>query len=196
VRINRLIPGVIAIAIVGLGVVGCGGSSSPEPVKAAAPAAAAPVAAAPSFKGLIVSGDVVRSTFNVPDNLAAEKGCVLNNRFLHNEGIVFRVKVTDPTNGQLMDDKAIAKAELDLGDGSAPIPLKYGGHPSKKPGDFFWTAPFHIPENYPSGKLSYKINVTGADGRTGSIVSTQIKSDSSDLVILDGAVPTIVKPAA
>lgn len=144
--------------------------------------------AAPSFDKVLVGYDLVRGSKNVAKNEAAAKVCVASSRYLHNEEIVWRIKVTDPKTGELMDDKALSSVAVKLSDGQV-LTARYGGHPAKNPTDFFWAVSFDIPEDYPSGQLKFDLDVKANDGRTGQLVSFNVAP--ALLTIMDGAVATV-----
>lgn len=115
---------------------------------------------------LFVYADTVMSGKNLPADQTDEKDCVLNNRFPRNSQVVWRSRVIDPATGTTMDDTVLDKLEVTLGDGQV-FAMKYGGHPSKQPRDFYWTAPWLIPKDYPTGTVVYSVKATAKDGRTG-----------------------------
>jgi hypothetical protein len=43
---------------------------------------------------------------------------------------------------------------------------RYGGHPPRAPEDFFWTAAWMIPKDFPTGTFGYKVTVTDMEGNT------------------------------
>lgn len=152
------------------------GSSAPEAI--------------PGFEALIVVHDLVRGSVNIPDAEKKDKVCVQSSRYLHNEEIVWRIKVIDPKTGQEMDDQALEKVEVVLADGTV-LANKYAPHPKQDPVDHFWAVGWDIPEDYPSGTLNYTINAVAKDGRQGQMVSFKVAS--ALLTIMDGSVPKIVK---
>ncbi len=185
-RVTSRILGAAAVLLIGAFLAGCG----------AKPAATVPPAgdqtaktAAPSFDKVLVSYDVVRGSKNVAKADAATKICVENSRYLHNEEIVWRIKVTDPKTGALMDDKALSGVSVKLGDGTE-LKAKYGGHPGKNATDAFWAVSFDIPESYPTGTLKFDINATAADGRGSQLVSFNVAP--ALLTVIDGKVPVAV----
>ena len=121
-------------------------------------------AGAPALAGgngpLFFSGDMVIS----PPKGSAAAHCVLASQFLHNDEVVFRVRVLD-AQGQPVTDKDIAKLEVKLSSGEV-FAMKYGGHPHDKPLDSFWTAGWKVPASYPAGSLSYTVIATNKDGST------------------------------
>jgi hypothetical protein len=140
--------------VVGLALVACQGAAAPTP---------APTTAV----DLILTADTVQGSTNLTDEEKAEGlTCVQKNLFAHNEEIVWRAKVIDPTTGEAMDDQALSSVVVKLPD--QDLAMNYGGHPHDSPLDFFWTVSFDIPESYPTGTLDYSVVATAADGRTGT----------------------------
>jgi hypothetical protein len=110
---------------------------------------------------LFVEGDIVRG--NTPLG-ATGPICVLTSQFKRGENVVFRIRVRNP-QGKPLDTAGIKSIEVELADGRK-LPTRYGGHPPRQPTDFFWTAAWMIPENYPTGSLGYSITATDMDGNT------------------------------
>ncbi len=123
-------------------------------------AAVAPIYAqeAPKF---VFEGDVVRG--NGPG--AQGPGCVLNSRFKRGETMLFRIRVVDPKSGKSLDDKGVKSLEIQLSNGQK-APMSYHQHPPKEPTDWFWSGGWIVPDNQPTGSLSYKVVVTDLDGKT------------------------------
>src|SRR6478752_6517709 len=102
-------------------------------------------ASAQDANSLFVYADTVLSGKNVPQDQLSEKDCVLNNRFPRNSQVVWRCRVKDPKTGTAMDDTGLDKVEVKLGDGQV-FAMKYGGHPSKQPKDFYWAVSWLVPK--------------------------------------------------
>ena len=110
---------------------------------------------------LFFEGDMVRG------GQAGAPGpvCVLDNQFKHLEKIVWRFRVLDE-NGKSLDDKGLKSLVVEMPDGQE-IDARFGPHPGgPNPTDFFWTAAWMIPENYPTGSLGYSITATDMEGNT------------------------------
>jgi hypothetical protein len=170
---RRLVLG-LATAFIGATLVACAqqpgeqasdAASEAAPASVAASEAVAPSAAAVA-EALFIDGDTVLGPTNLTDEEQPLKTCVQMSRFAHNEEIVWRVKVIDPTTGEQMDDTALASVQVVMGDQT--LDLHYGPHPRDNPVDFFWTVGWEVPEDYPSGTVSYTVEATAADGRTGT----------------------------
>ena len=91
-------------------------------------------------------------------------GCVLNSQFKRGETIVFRIRVLDAKTGKSLDDKGIKDMRVEMSNGKTN-PFIFHGHPPKDPVDWFWVSPFLLNEDVPSGSFSYKVVVTGLDGK-------------------------------
>jgi hypothetical protein len=151
----------------------CGGgtgetatSATPAPSVAATTAATAKPQVA-TF--LILQGDTVRSPEGLTDEEKTFLSCVQQSRFPQGSRIVWRFRALDPISGKALDDKAMKSFEVILPDGKASA-FKYGGHGGTKeaPAEFFWTAGFSIPKDYPTGAFSYQIKATSLDGAIGT----------------------------
>lgn len=172
---------------------GCSGGQTVTPAPTApttAPAATPTAPAVPAFTNLIVVESPVRGSANLKDSEKPALSCQLNNKFLRNEQIVWRVKIVDPTTGKELDDKLVEKVQVKLADGKV-FDLKFGMRPKDKPIDGFWTTSFTIPEDYPPGTLNYTIEATAKDGRTSQYVKFIVASTA--LQVLPEIRPKIVK---
>jgi hypothetical protein len=117
---------------------------------------------------LIVFGDVVQGGQNIPEDQQPMRSCVLTSRFPRNSQIVWRVRVVDPTTGEPMDDTMLDKVEIMLSDGQV-FEMEFGVHPPEPnpPRDYYWTAAWLVPKDYPTGTLGYTVLATAVDARTG-----------------------------
>ena len=116
-------------------------------------------AASAQGRKLFFEGDMVRHA------LEGQAGpfCVLANQFKRKEAVAWRIRVFDQTGAQA-DDKVLKSVVVELSDGQK-IPARFGGHPPRgTPTDFFWSLHWVIPENYPTGSLSYKVVATDMAG--------------------------------
>ena len=118
-------------------------------------------AQAQDIQKIFVEGDIVRG--NTPLG-ATGPICVLTSQFKRGENVVFRIRVRN-LQGKPLDTAGIKSIEVELADGRK-LPTRYGGHPPRQPTDFFWTAAWMIPENYPTGSLGYSITATDMEGNT------------------------------
>lgn len=97
------------------------------------------------------------------------EGCMLQNAYV-NDGeakATFRVRVFDPITGAELNDADLESVTVTLGDGQV-FEMRYGPHPpDADEQDFFWTYGWVIFDGYPAGNVSYTIEATALDGRTG-----------------------------
>src|SRR5438045_7909424 len=145
----------IAGVTVALGVVAASAAHAQAPTSAQAPSSAQDI------QKLFIEGGIVRG--NTPLG-ATGPICVLTSQFKRGENVVFRIRVRN-LQGKPLDTAGIKSIEVELADGRK-LPTRYGGHPPRQPTDFFWTAAWMIPENYPTGSLGYSITATDMDGNT------------------------------
>jgi hypothetical protein len=130
------------------------------------------LSAAQETQKLFIEGDIVRG--NTPAGITGPV-CVLTNQFKRKEKVVFRIRVRDIA-GAPLDDKAIKSIAVELSDGQK-FPAEYRARPPvsvrkalglSEPTDYFWSAVWLIPEDYPTGSLSYKVVATDMQGNAQS----------------------------
>ena len=132
---------------------------------------------------LFFEGDIVRGD----QDGAPGPGCVLNSQFKHLEKVVWRLRILDAA-GKPLDDKGLKSLVVELADGQK-LPARFGVHPPPRIGpavDYFWTARWIIPTEYPSGSFYYKVTATSLDGTTQTW--EPFKSLPSRVAVLDGAI--------
>ena len=148
------------------------------------------VSAAQEAQKLFVEGDIVRG--NTP-NGATGPVCVLANQFKRKENVIFRIRVRNVA-GEPLDDKNIKTLVVELSDGKK-FPAAYRPRPPmsvrtafglKEPTDYFWTAAWLIPQDYPTGSLSYRVVATDMQGNTQDWVP--LKDPRSLPVVMPGDV--------
>ena len=88
--------------------------------------------------------------------------CVLQSQFQRNEMVVWRVRVLNAGAENLGTD-GITSLAVELANGEK-FPMHFGEHPRNDPTDSFWATSWKIPENFPTGSLSYKVLAVDADG--------------------------------
>jgi len=138
---------------------------------------------AQAAKPLFIDGDMVRGG----QKGAPGPACVLDNQFKHLEKVTWRIRVLDDA-GKPLDDKGLKSLVVQLPDGQK-FDAKFGQHPPPAAGpavDYFWTAIWIIPTDYPSGSLSYKVVATDNNGNAQTW--EPFKSKSSQLTVVDGAI--------
>jgi hypothetical protein len=131
----------------------------------AAPQATPAAGAGPGAARLFLAVDMVQGSKNVPADKKAIS-CTLTNRFARNSEMVWRMRVFDPTTGELVDGPAMDKVQVKLADGQT-LDAVYGTHPKDPPGEAFWTASTVVPKDHPTGTLSYTVSASDKKGRTG-----------------------------
>ena len=159
----------------------CGGGTgetATSATQAPAPVATTQATAAPQKATfLILQGDTVRSPEGLTDEEKTFLSCVQQSRFPQSSRIVWRYKVIDPLTSKALDDKAIKSFDLILPDGTKTA-FKYGGHGGTKPdyADYFWTAGFSIPKDYPTGTFNYQVKAVSQEGAIGSFDQFKVTS--------------------
>jgi hypothetical protein len=161
------VPVVLMAIAVGALVAGC------QATPAAQPQAAAPAQA--GLNKLFLSADMVQGSKNIPADQKESRSCVLENRFMRNSEMVWRVRVADPATGEYLDDKGLTSVQVKLANGQT-FDAKYGFHPKDPPGDGFWTTSWVIPKDAPTGSMQYTIVATDAKGRTGEYKPYNVQS--------------------
>ncbi len=128
--------------------------------------------AAQEAQKLFIEGDIVRG--NTPAGITGPV-CVLANQFKRKENVVFRIRVRNAA-GEPLDDKNIKGITVELSDGQK-FPASYRARPPasvrtafslSEPLDYFWSAAWLIPQDYPTGSLSYRVVATDTQGNTQS----------------------------
>ncbi len=157
----KIVLAVLSIGVISLAGVACSGNAAAQgqPGNAVSQSSSNVQAA----KNLILSSDMVSGSGGT---VKVATSCVLTSQYKPGNQVVFRMRVYDPVTGQPMDDKALSSVTVSLPDGQT-FTAKYSGHPAKTPADSFWATSWVIPDNYPTGTLSYKATATATDGRTG-----------------------------
>jgi len=147
-------------------------------------------AATAETQKLFIEGDIVRG--NTPSGNTGPV-CVLANQFKRKENVIFRIRVRD-LNGEALDDKKLKSLVVELSDGKQ-YKADYRARPPlgvrkalglTDPIDYFWSAAWLIPQDYPTGSLSYKVVATDTQGNTQSWVP--MKDLRSLPMVMDGDV--------
>src|SRR5271169_2417453 len=128
------------------------------------------VSAAQEAQKMFIEGDIVRG--NTPNGNTGPV-CVLANQFKRRENVIFRIRVRNIA-GQPLDDKNIKSIVVELSDGKR-YPAEYRARPPVAvraalgltgPIDYFWSAAWLIPQDYPTGSLRYRVVATDVQGNT------------------------------
>jgi hypothetical protein len=125
---------------------------------------------------LFFESDMVRGAPGSPTGPT----CVLTSQFKHKESVAWRVRVLDQT-GKSLDDKALKSLVVEIPDGKT-FPLHFTAHPRGRTDDYFWATSWVIPEDYPTGTLSYKVIATDLQG--GSQTWEPFKVIASQLTVI------------
>ena len=172
----------IAGVTIGLCVVAASAAQAQAPTSAQAPSSAQDI------QKLFIEGDIVRG--NTPLG-ATGPICVLTSQFKRGENVVFRIRVRNP-QGKILDDKGVKGIVVELADGRK-LPVRYGGHPPRTPTDFFFTAAWMIPADYPTGSLGYSVVATDLDGK--SVTWEPLREFRSWPAVIAGTVQYVKEPA-
>jgi hypothetical protein len=165
----------------------CGGGTGETGTSATTAPTTAPTIAATAKPQvatfLLLQGDTVRSPEGLTDEEKTFLSCTQQSRFPQGSRIVWRFRALDPITSKALDDKAIKSFDMTLPDGKTQA-FKYGGHggTTAAPAEFFWTAGFSVPKDYPTGAFNYQIKATSVDGAIGTW--DQFKVPSSNLQIV------------
>jgi len=139
----------------------------------------------PSGK-LVIWGDIALFTPpTAPDN------CILTNRFKKGQKVGFRMTAIDGGTGQI-ENTAVLVAHVTYGGGkkvdapmrwrgaagpAAPAPKGYLRSPVE-----LWTGSWVVPDDAPTGAVSYTVTATDRFGRTASF--TPFSAEASQLVVV------------
>jgi hypothetical protein len=165
----------------------CGGGTGETATSATQAPTVAPTTAATAAPQkatfLILQGDTVRSPEGLTDEEKTFLSCVQQSRFPQSSRIVWRFRVLDPISGKAIDDKGLTSFDVILPDGTKSA-FKYGGHGGTKeaPAEFFWTAGYSVPKDYPTGLFTYQLKATSKEGVVGTF--DQFKVPSAQLTIV------------
>jgi len=131
-----------------------------------------PQAGHPSGK-LIVTGDVAQ--FIDPSD---PNNCILTNRFKKGQRLGFRMTAADGGSGE-PENTAVITAHLTVGGKTIDVPMRFRGAAGKDaapPRGYLrspynlWTGFWVIPEDAPTGVLSYTVTATDKFGRTAEFI--------------------------
>ena len=188
--LRRILASIASLTFLAGVLASCGGGTGESPTTATTAPTTAPTVAATTAPQkaafLILQGDTVRSPEGLTDDQKTYLSCVQENRFPQGSRIVWRFRVLDPTTGTALDDKALKSFTLSLPDGTS-VAFKYGGHggPDKQhPAEYFWTAGFSVPADYPTGAFSYKVTATSVEGAVGTYEQFKVAPAQLQIVAL------------
>jgi len=150
-------------------------------VLAAALLGAAASADAQDDQKLFFEGDMVRG---VQQAGLTGPACVLTSQFRRKESVVWRVRVLDAA-GKAVDSSALKSLAVELPDGQK-FSMRFGPHPRGRTDDYFWSASWVIPADYPTGTFAYKVTAVDLQGR--SHTWEPFKIQLSQLTVIPGEV--------
>ncbi|MFB9279476.1 hypothetical protein [Cohnella cellulosilytica] len=134
-----------------------------------------------SENALVVYGDTVQMG-----------SCLVMNRFIPGDAIVFRMKATDSATGQLAEG---AKLQVHLSTGEV-LDMQLGDHPPEVPGaDRFWSAKYEVTEDTPKGTLNYRVTAQSGD-KKGEFKPFNVVPSLLTIVSPDQLVPATDVPAS
>ncbi len=143
-----------------------------------------PQAGHPSGK-LVIWGDI--ALFTPPE---APDNCILLNRFKKGQKVGFRMTAIDGGTGQV-ENTAILVVHLTYGGKKVDAPMRWrgaAGPAAPAPKGYLrspvelWTGSWTVPDDAPSGAVSYTVTATDRFGRTASF--TPFSAQASQLVIV------------
>ncbi len=105
------------------------------------------------------------SQFNVDPDGIPNASCVISSVFRRGMHIVWRFEVVDISTGKRLTDKEMDKAVLRLPHGEERTG-RFGRHLSDE--NWWWSAAWDVPMDYPLGVLDWDLTVTTKDGKKGS----------------------------
>jgi hypothetical protein len=117
---------------------------------------------------LIIYADTVLSAEGLTPAERPLLACVQMSRFKQGQKIVFRARVIDPATGQALTSDTAQSVIVVLPNGDQ-LPMVFEGHPPMANLDYYWTAVFAVPDDYPTGEFGYTIEATAKNGRSGSL---------------------------
>jgi hypothetical protein len=140
----------------------------------------ADVQQADAEQSLVLAADMVRGHENPMGPV-----CALTSRYRQGEMVTWRARIIDPGTSKAVpipveellvkhpskeDLAAMTKGisvVVHLSDGLI-FPMHFGPHPPKEKTDYFWSASWVIPKNFPTGSMDYWIAVDWpTEGKTG-----------------------------
>jgi hypothetical protein len=130
---------------------------------------------------LFFEGDMVRGATR---DGATGPTCVLTSQYKRLEHVTWRVRVLNP-DGDALNDEGLESLVVELSDGQT-FPMHFGKHPRGEDTDEFWATSWAIPEDYPTGRITYKVTATDLEGNAHEWMPFNVAP--SDLTIIPGEV--------
>jgi hypothetical protein len=138
----------------------------------------------PSGK-LVIWGDV--ALFNRPDD---PDNCILTNRFKRGQRVGFRMTAIDGGTGEI-ENTAVLVAHVTYAGKTVDAPMRWrgaAGPSAPAPRGYLrspvelWTGSWTVPDDAPTGMISYTVTATDRFGRTATF--TPFSAQASQLVIV------------
>jgi hypothetical protein len=117
-------------------------------------------AMAQTVQKIAFAGDMV---LGATPRMGPPPPCILTNRFVRGEQVVFRMRLTDPATGQQLDPSGVTSVRVEVSNGQS-LPMRFAPHPPRNSTDEFWAAAWVIPKDHPTGSLKYKVVAVAKDG--------------------------------
>lgn len=152
--------------------------------RGAPPAPPAPQAGHPSGK-LVIWGDV--ALFNPPTD---PDNCILTNRYKKGQRIGFRMTAFDGGTGEV-ENTAVMVVHVNYGGKTADAPMRWrgaAGPTAPTPRGYLkvpvelWTGSWTVPDDAPTGMITYTVTATDRFGRTATF--SPFVAQASQLVIV------------
>lgn len=139
--------------------------------------------AALAAPGYFVTGATLRGHTNPQGPV-----CVANTVFFPGEMIVFHADIFDAETGELMDADDIAERNVRLTvrlDPGEELSLGFIPHGEpENPDVWYWAAAWEIPADYPTGTITYTLEATDDEGRTGTFTPIEQAASINLLTIV------------
>ncbi|WP_276356818.1 hypothetical protein [Cohnella caldifontis] len=106
---------------------------------------------------------VFAGQLNVYGDTVSQLGeCVIQNRFVPGDTIVFRMRATNALTGKVAED---AKLQVRLSTGEV-LDMQLGNHsPDPQHPEMFWTAAYPVTDQTPKGTLAYSVTARTATAK-------------------------------
>lgn len=133
----------------------------------AADAAPSPQAGHPSGK-LVIWGDVA-----LFERRGTPNNCILTNRFKRGQRIGFRMTAIDGGTGEI-ENTATLVVHVTHGGMTIDVPMRWRGAAATAPPGYLraplelWTGSWTVPDDAPTGMVTYTVTATDGFGRTAS----------------------------
>jgi hypothetical protein len=180
------LPALIAVATLSMVAIGAAQAQTPAPAQGrGAPAPPPPPQAGHGMGKLVLGGDI--ALFDRPAN---PDNCILTNRFKRGQRVGFRMTATDGGTGEV-ENTATLVAKVNYGGRTIEVPMRFRGAagptaPAPRgylaPPHNLWTGFWVVPDDAPTGMLSYTVTATDKFGRSATF--TPYSYETSQLTIV------------